>query len=241
MNDNTLPFAPTTDPSVAAMTKSKPSKVRRMAIILAVELSLVAVIVGVCWVRVTPGGQELWASLWDGPKIEAEQQAAAKLRERGVLVIAEPPDHRVTSVGCHGVTVDDKLLAQVADLYRLMTVNVADSRVSDEQLHYFANLSRLVSLVLSGTPITDAGLVHLRELSNVEALHLSATAISDRGLADVARLYNLRVLDLSGTKVSDGGLKQLTSLGELRWLLLTGDDITDVGLDELAVMKNSAA
>jgi hypothetical protein len=223
--------------TVIQVSAPKASRVRRLVIILAIELPILAIVVGAVWLRMMPNGQDLWASLWDAPKIEAEQRAAANLRQRGVLVIAEPPDQHVTSVGFHGVAIDDELLAQVADLYRLMAINAGDSSLSDEQLHYFSNLSHLVSLVLSGTPITDAGLVHLRSLGTVEALHLSSTGVSDRGMADIACISGLKVLDLSGTKVTDEGLKPLTSLGDLKWLLLTGTEITDAGLAELAEMK----
>ncbi len=225
-------------PAVEPAAKPRSSKLRRLAIILAIELPLLAVFVGAVWVEMTPDGQALWSSIWDGPKVEAEQQAAANLRLRGVLVISEPPDSRVTSVGFQGVTIDEEMLSLTEDLYRLLALNAAESKITDDQLRYFAGMSRLVSLVLAGTPVTDAGMAHLRSLNSVEALHLSGTAITDAGTSDIAQLGNLKVLDLSNTKITDAGLAPLTSLAELRWLLLSNTSIPDAGLEKLTSMKD---
>jgi hypothetical protein len=231
----------------AGQAPSQPAPRRRRWISLLLELLLVLALVGVCWIRFTNRGLQTWAavcnsasweSLWNGSKMEAEQQAAATLKKRGVMVIAEPPDRRVTTINLQGVALDDQLMAQVASLYRLGALNAGQCKVTDDQLRCVENLTHLAGLNLAGTAITDAGLAHLHALDNLESLQLTSTHISDRGVPAIAALHNLKTLDLSATQLTDSGLKQLTPLANLQVLILADTHISDAGLRELAAMKN---
>jgi Leucine-rich repeat (LRR) protein len=231
----------------AGQAPGQPAPKRRRWISLFLELLLVVALVGVCWIRFTNRGLQTWAavcnsatweSLWNGSKMEAEQQAAATLKKRGAMVIAEPPDRRVTNVNMQGLAVDDELMMQVASLYRLTALNAARSKVTDDQLRCLDNLTHLAGLNLMGTAITDAGLAHLHALENLESLQLASTRISDRGLPAIANLHNLKSLDLTATQLTDTGLKQLTSLANLQVLILADTQVSDAGLRELAAMKN---
>lgn len=244
-DDETPSVAVLEAPTERALRPANGKRPRRIFLLL--DLLLLVVLGGVAWLGFTARGLEAcaivlnsakWEAVWNAPKLEAEQQAAVNLRKHGVLVIAEAPDRRVTTVNLEGATINDELLAQVAKLYRLTTLNASNCNVTDDQLRYFANLGQLVSLILVDTPVTDAGLAHLRSLSNLNSLQLGSTQISDRGLADIATLHNLKTLNLSKTQITDGGLKQLAPLSDLRWLMLADTQVTDAGLRDLEGLKN---
>jgi hypothetical protein len=183
------------------------------------------------------------------PRIADEAAAAAELDQlypapNRILVIRErsdpdhPEDKIVTSVNFCGNPVEEKAAVLVSRLFRLTTLNLADSKIADDQMKHLSKLEKLCSLILSKTPITDAGLAHLRPLKNLESLMLENTAITDRGMEHLAALDNLKILQLSKTKVADAGMKHLLPLGNLKWLLLQETDLTDAGLDTLSGMKN---
>ena len=91
-------------------------------------------------------------------RIAAEQQARAFLEGRGVLVIAEPQTHAVTSVNFRGRPLDEPAAEAVASLFRLVSLDLSQSELGDAQLRHVAGLSSLASLVLSETAVTDEGL-----------------------------------------------------------------------------------
>ncbi len=207
-------------------------------VVLPILLVLVFAIFGVVyWVMVTESGQKAWESLGSGSKIAAEKGAAEKLQSAGVLVIAEPPDQRITSVSFTGVPVSDELLEDVSKLYRVLTVNLSDTKITDGQIHYIASLPHITTLLLTDAPLTDAGVKQLTTL-NVKNLYLAGTQITDAALNDLAKLSSLQLLDLSRTKVTDNGMQRLVPLNKLEWLILTDTSITDSGLDDLANIKS---
>src|SRR4051794_17971709 len=75
------------------------------------------------------------------------------------------------------------LLAHVAHLRKLTSLNLGGSSVADAQLVHVEGLTALRMLSLRGTPVTDAGKVHLIRLTGLRLLDLSDTGIGDAGLA----------------------------------------------------------
>ena len=78
-----------------------PKKQWRRTVVLLVEAALLLVLATVLWVRFTPKGQQTWIVFFDQGNRKDERQAAEILKKRGVLVISEPPDQRVTSAANH--------------------------------------------------------------------------------------------------------------------------------------------
>jgi len=233
-------------PAPARETARRRPGTLRKAAGLVVWLLLLAVLGGVVWARFTPQGMDLLDQYFPGyverqqaaprttpQQIEAEQQAAAALREAGVLVIAEPPDKRVTSVNFRGQPLTGQTAAHLADLFRLQALNLAESKLADEHLGHIAGLRELSSLVLAETPVTDQGLTHLKELEHLESLLIADTRITNDGLRHLSGVTSIAILELSNTQVDDKGLKHLLPLKRLQHLLLVGNEITDAGLKTL--------
>jgi len=237
--------------SSQAAVRRKPGVVRQI-VGLVIWLPLLAVLGLIVWGKLTPEGQQTvvawcpaakpWfsdpAPMATSSRVDAEQRAAEALRELGVLVIAEPPDRQVTSVNFRGRPFDETVAQLVADLFRLQSINLADSELADEQLQHLSELSELSSLVLAGTALSDEGLAHLRGLKHLESLLIPDTKITNGGLRHVAAIGSVAILDLSDTAVDDQGLKHLLPLGRLHHLLLVGNDITDAGIKTLEGMPD---
>jgi len=207
-------------------------------LVVLLELVLLLVLGAVIWVKFTGQGQLTWEKAVAWWKTSAEQRAGAALQKRGVLVISEPPDQRITSVNFHGLDVDEAALGELAALFRVQSLDLTNTNISDEQLRSLGGLSSVSSLVLGGTPVTNGGMQHIESLAGIEALHLPSTKVSDEGLLHLGRITSLAVLDLSDTEVTDAGLKHLVPLRRLAWLLLENDEITDAGLKHIESIKS---
>ena len=240
----------TSDSPAEPTVRQKPGRLRRVVGFL-IWLPLLAVLGLVIWGKLTPEGYQTVVTWFpqakplfsDSPwattgRIDAEQEAAAALRETGVLVIAEPPDKRVTSVNFRGQPFDEKAASRLANLFRLQSLNLAESPLTDEQLRHLAGLTELSSVVLAETALTDEGLKHLRGLKHLESLLIPNTQITNDGLRHVGTVKSVAILNLSDTAVDDEGLKHLLPLGRLHHLLLVGNDITDAGLKTLEGMPD---
>ncbi|MHC4179412.1 MAG: hypothetical protein ACYSWU_18015, partial [Planctomycetota bacterium] len=160
--------SPETSPAADEPQRRKSSSIRQLAVLLLSLLVLAAVV----FVWFTPEGRGMWMALWYSG---AEKEAADALRKRGVLVTAELPDRRVTTVNFQDVEVDDENMQHVAALFRIGTINLADTKVTDKQLRHLSGLSTMTSLVLGGTPVGDAGMAHIRDLPVLASLHLPNT------------------------------------------------------------------
>ena len=189
------------------------------------------------WFHATADSRQQWASFREQIGYErlhrAEQAAAAVLTKRGVLVVAEPPDKAVAGVVFRGKPLDDAAAKQVAGLYRLQSIDLADSLLTADSLSCLSGLSHLACVVLNGSRISDEGLAPSNPLQDLIALYLNKDQGFRRRLARVPRLRGLKILDLSDTKLTDGGLRQLQSLGQLDHLNLNDDAISDAGLTHL--------
>jgi mono/diheme cytochrome c family protein len=145
------------------------------------------------------------------------EEALAKLREAGALVLVAPDDGWLSvsfrSLGAEAV--DDKL-ALLEGMAALADLNLAGTGVTDEGLAHLAGLVGLRRLHLEKTKITGAGLAHLKGLEKLEYLNLYDTPLADEGLAHLAGLKGLKKLYLWQTQVTDGGVDALSaSLPEL--------------------------
>ena len=174
------------------------------------------------------------------PKEFAKEQAAAnELEKTGALVVREGPEKQVTSVNFigQGKKIDRKTAALLPDLFRVLTINLADTDFDGEHLIFLKN-RKLVSLVLGGTHVGDKDMVHLANVPSLVSLYLPKTNITDAGLAHIANLPKLAILDVSDTKITDRGLPEIAKLQNLNWLLISGTEVTDEGLLALASLPN---
>jgi len=112
--------------------------------------------------------------------------------------------------------------------------HLSGTELTDAGMANVAQVQKLVWLNLKDTKITDAGLQQLAGLTGLTRLHLERTAVSDAGLAHLKGLANLQYLNLYGTKVTDAGLDHLAGLKSLKRLYLWQTEVTAPGADKLA-------
>lgn len=188
----------------------------------------------VAWLRMSELGREVTArgiEKFSAANLAADEtKAADQLRQRGVLVIVEPPEKHVKTVNFVGKEVDAESLASLKALYQLQCILFTDTNVADDDLRNLSGLKHLSSLTLSRTGVTDAGISHLVGLPELQSLSLHTTAIGDAALAEIAKIEDLRVLDLSETRITDQGLPALLKLRKLTWLLIQNTAISDAGM-----------
>jgi hypothetical protein len=177
----------------------------------------------------------------DPKEFAKEQAAASELEKLGAFVVREGPEKQVTSASFmnnKGKKIDKKTAEFLSNLFRVMTINLADTNLDGECLKVLKKNRKLVSLVLSGTPVGDKDMAYIAEMPSLVSLFLTNTNLTDAGLAHLAKLPRLAILEASGTKITDRGLPEIAKLQNLNWLLLSGTEITDVGLPSLAAMPN---
>jgi hypothetical protein len=149
--------------------------------------------------------------------------------------------------------INDRLLAPLASLNQLRSVDIAgSSSLTDQFLAGLADCSDLERLGVSSSHITDAGLRHLSgcrklesmylagcrihrgleslSLEHVTSLYLNDTEVDDEGVKCLARARKLEELQLSRTMVGDRCLRILQDLPELRVVWMHKTQITDDGL-----------
>ncbi|MBN2023716.1 MAG: hypothetical protein JW809_13095 [Pirellulales bacterium] len=183
--------------------------------------------------------------LFEGAAREAEAKAAARLLEKGVLLILAPDDKSFapgapkypSSVHLQNKDVDDETVELIGDCFHLTSVHFGETNLNDKQMEQLARLPDLTSIVISNTQVTDEGLRRLAGLRRLESLMATHTNITDAGLAHLEGIGSLAILDLSYTRVTDAGMKHLLPLDRLSWLLLQGTALTDDGLRQLKGMK----
>jgi Leucine-rich repeat (LRR) protein len=120
-----------------------------------------------------------------------------------------------------------------------VAVHLGRTWVDDSELLDLAQLPRLVRLDLSHTRITDDGLLHLKSQSQIEDLNLFyAEQITDQGMNAIKGWKNLRRLNVRGTRISDGTLAIAGTLPGLESLDIAYTQITDNGLDALVPLTH---
>jgi hypothetical protein len=140
-----------------------------------------------------------------------EAKAIAEIEKSGgaVRTLAQNDERLEVSFQLHGAAVTDKDLAPLAQLKKVVAVNLAKTSVTDNGLAQLQPHTGIMSLHLEQTKITDAGLAHLKPLKSLEYLNLYGTAVTDAGLAHLSGLVNLKNLYLWQSKVTPDGAKKL--------------------------------
>ena len=116
-----------------------------------------------------------------------------------------------------------------------LTVNLAiqPDKIGDTELAPLADLAKVVELDLSGTKVTDAGMKVVAKLTTLTRLRLAKTALTDAGVAELATLQSLESLNLYGTKVTDGVFETVKKLANLKRLYLWQTGVTEAGVAAL--------
>jgi serine/threonine protein kinase/uncharacterized protein YjbI with pentapeptide repeats len=132
------------------------------------------------------------------------------------------PAGHVTRVAFRGnVQLRKADFERLADLPRLESLSLAETRFSDGDLAGLRNARRLARLDLQDTPLTDAGIAQMKGMPGLEALQLSRTRISGAALEKLQSLRGLTELDLEGTEIGDADLKNyVPGLSQLQRLNL---------------------
>ena len=192
-----------------------------------------------------------------------DQQAAVELVERlggRVLYHYQRPDparpdrfdkgarppapgqfYRVVYVNLRDTRVADDDLEVIGRLAGLENLDLTSTRVSGKGLAHLAGLKGLRVLMLWKTRVGDAGLAHLAGMTKLWALYLDDAPVSDTGMVHLKGLTGLEeCLGLSGTGVSDGGLAHLAGLARLRTLNVRKTAVTEAGVKGLrAALKHT--
>jgi internalin A len=151
-------------------------------------------------------------------------------------------DFAAFDVNEEGFGVGDKVLAVLATLPKLSSVELRLTKVTDAGMAELARSSSLESVSVEGTEVTDAGLPHLAKLKNLKSLSLGVynegAKITDEGLKIAGQMTGLQSLQLSGTPITDAGLPYLSELRNLKSLQLDETKATSAGLAFLEPLQN---
>jgi mono/diheme cytochrome c family protein len=114
-----------------------------------------------------------------------------------------------------------------------ISFHLGGNAITDAVIAPLAQLKRVLKLDLGFTGVTDAGLAHVRGLTGLTHLHLEGTKVTDRGMTVVATLKNLEYLNLYSTAITDAGLSPLSKLPKLKSLYLWQSKATQEGVKKL--------
>ncbi len=131
----------------------------------------------------------------------------------------ESEREKVTSLQINYCPIDAKVLATVAKLTSLQSLNLAYTDLTDDDLSRLKHLTRLETVWFPFTKISDQGLPVICQLPAVSTIGLDSTRITDAGLRFLGSQKQIRRLHVGGNDISDAGvaaLANLTSLRELR-------------------------
>jgi len=107
---------------------------------------------------------------------------------------------------------DDKAAVLLPLKENIVQVDLGRTVVTDATLkNTIAQLPRLVSLDLRQTKVTDSGLEALTGLKKLQSLNLYGTEVSDAGLKHLAKIKSLKNVYLWQSKATEAGVKQLVA------------------------------
>jgi hypothetical protein len=141
-----------------------------------------------------------------GSWLSEESEMHTFLRRALGDIIAPPLELSLTA----DVTLDDRLLAQIASIRSLKVFSLRGGRVALRQRR-------------------------LSELTTVETLHLDHVCLRERDLADISALTRLAWLSLDNTSLSDDSLRLVKRLRRLECLSISHTKVTATAIRDVAV------
>ena len=134
-----------------------------------------------------------------------------------------------------------KSLSVLANMPKLQTLNLRDTKISDKGLKSLVKLKGLKKLDLSecNSPgvSSDSGAT-FAQIPSLESLNLWATNFTDEGVKELATLSKLTWLNLDNTKVTDRGVQAIESMNQLTWIHLGKTKVTDGVVPSLLKLEN---
>jgi hypothetical protein len=161
-----------------------------------------------------------------------EQIALAAIQEVGGKTKVE--NGHVTSVDLSGTQSNDAMLATLAALPKIHTVNCTNVQsITGAGLESLVALPELHTLYMAGTSLDDAGMTHVAHLKSLKTLNIGYTKVTDAGMPALDKMTGLKTLVMGHTAVSDAGLVQLRDLRDLSTIILKHTKVTPKGAQEL--------
>ena len=162
--------------------------------------------------------------------------------------------HNPVSVTFLGGGLTENELAMLAQLPKLKSVTLCETKLVDEQrktirsiqdadVFVFKHLTQLQLLDLRGADVRGSGLENLANLKQLQEISLIGVPLGDEGMKWIGQLSALRKLrheapDKKGIPViTDAGLAAITDLSNLELLELESTQISDAGISYLKTMK----
>lgn len=105
--------------------------------------------------------------------------------------------------------VSDNVLEPIADMPRLVYLNLRGTNITDRSLRFIVRVSGLRELDLGITQVGDNGAAHIVELRELERLYMDSTELTDNSINDFAKMKSLRHLDIGNTQISDASVQRL--------------------------------
>ncbi|HTN76245.1 MAG TPA: hypothetical protein VL096_13400 [Pirellulaceae bacterium] len=161
---------------------------------------------------------------WTAPEATWAQQVAAVQAGRQDTIVVERQ------------IVTDRNLADVANLERLIVLELGQSKLTARGIQQLQKLPNFRRLTLRGRPVDDVMLAEICAIPTVRRLNLPHTIVTDAGLAALRSRPQLVQLRFGSAHVTDAGLDAIVTLPKLRALHLVEVPITDLGLAKLSNM-----
>ncbi len=137
------------------------------------------------------------------------------------------------------IRLDDSLIAPLAKLTGLRTLDLGGVGISPKGLSFLAGLPHIKQLT-APAGLTDAAMAEIARMPSLRILHVSGDQLTDEGLRSLGKLISLESLDLYGNPaMTDEGLSALRNLHSLRHLRLgAGGRFTDRAMLHLAALPS---
>jgi Leucine-rich repeat (LRR) protein len=130
-------------------------------------------------------------------------------------LVADKP--QLKYVDLHGNPIDDSIIAAVANLPKMETLNLGYcKKITGSGLDKLATRPQLLSLVVNDCTLSDAALPAIGKLVSLKSLNLQGNKITDKGLEQLGGLTRLETLYLKNTEVTVNGVMNLRDSRNLR-------------------------
>ena len=151
--------------------------------------------------------------------------------------VARGVDGAIVAVDLSGSWIADADLSRIAELGRLESLDLSETKISDVGLEALAALAGVRELRLYfAEGVSDLGMANLRGWESLERLDLRGTQTRSRVFETLAELKSLRELDVSHTSVTDDGMDRLAELRELETLAIGSNRLDGGGLESLKLL-----